>query len=80
MATPKKKTEISARPQQSERRTSAKPAAAQPEAAASGLQPTNEAVSQRAFQLWEEGGCQPGNELENWLRAERELLGPKQRS
>jgi hypothetical protein len=75
MATPKKKTEISARPQQSERRTSAKP-----EAAASGLQPTYEDVSQRAFQLWEEGGCQPGNDLENWLRAESELLGPKQRS
>jgi hypothetical protein len=79
MATPKKKTEIAARPQQSERSTNAKPAA-RPEAAASGLQPTYEAVCQRAFQLWEEGGCQPGNDLENWLRAERELLGPKQRS
>ncbi len=64
--TPKKKTEIAARPQQAERRATL---------TAGSLQPSRDAVSLRAFQLWEEGGCQPDQELENWLRAERELLG-----
>jgi hypothetical protein len=68
MATPKKKTEIAARPQQAERRATVKTETA----AATGL-PSSDDVRLRAFQLWEEGGCQPGQDLENWLRAEGEL-------
>jgi hypothetical protein len=30
-------------------------------------------IHKRAYQLFEEGGRQPGRELENWLEAEREI-------
>lgn len=30
-------------------------------------------IRQRAFQLFEEKGCQPGFELEDWLEAERQV-------
>lgn len=33
-------------------------------------------VRQRAFKLFEERGCTSGNELEDWFKAEREVLGP----
>ena len=33
-----------------------------------------EAVRKRAFELFEARGCQPGNDLEDWLRAEKELF------
>jgi hypothetical protein len=29
-------------------------------------------IRKRAYQLFEERGCQPGHELEDWLQAERE--------
>jgi hypothetical protein len=29
-------------------------------------------IRKRAYQLFEERGCQPGHELDDWLRAERE--------
>ena len=74
MAT-KKKTEIAARPQQAEHRTTAKPTTE----SAPG-KPSHDAVSLRAFQLWKDGGCQAGQELENWLRAETELLSPTRRA
>ncbi len=32
------------------------------------------AVRSRAYQLFEERGCVPGNDLEDWIRAEREVL------
>jgi hypothetical protein len=32
-----------------------------------------EAVSRRAYELFQERGRQPGHELDDWLRAEREL-------
>jgi len=75
MATLKKKTEVTARPAQSERRATAKPSAE-----TGSVAPSHDDVSARAFKLWEEGGCQPGQDLENWLRAERELSGAAQRS
>jgi Protein of unknown function (DUF2934) len=31
-------------------------------------------IRQRAFQLYEERGCAPGHEHEDWLQAEREVL------
>jgi hypothetical protein len=30
-------------------------------------------IRERAYQLFEEGGRQPGRELENWLQAESEI-------
>lgn len=34
-----------------------------------------EAVRRRAFDLFEKRGCQNGQELDDWLKAERELMG-----
>lgn len=74
MATAKKRTEAptsrtAARPQ-AERRVEASSA---PTAAAREL--SHEAVSQRAFEIWERNGRPPGSDLENWLQAEAELRG-----
>ena len=33
-----------------------------------------EEVRRRAYEIFEERGCTPGNEHEDWLRAEREVL------
>ena len=38
-------------------------------------QPTTEDISLRAYQIYLERGGAPGNELEDWVQAERELLG-----
>jgi len=38
--------------------------------------PTAEQIRQRAYELYLEGGCQPGKEIEHWLRAEAELKPP----
>ncbi|HUO29958.1 MAG TPA: DUF2934 domain-containing protein [Bryobacteraceae bacterium] len=35
--------------------------------------PTAEQIRQRAYELYVEGGCQAGKEMEHWLRAEAEL-------
>jgi len=33
-----------------------------------------EKIAWRAYQLYEEGGCVNGNDMDNWLKAEREIL------
>jgi len=38
------------------------------------LNELQEAIRQRAFGLFEERGTVPGNDMEDWLRAERELV------
>jgi hypothetical protein len=35
--------------------------------------PTHEEIERRAYQIYLEHGFQPGNELADWLAAEREL-------
>lgn len=32
-------------------------------------------IRQRAYELYQERGCTPGHENEDWLRAESEILG-----
>jgi cytoskeletal protein CcmA (bactofilin family) len=32
-------------------------------------------IRKAAYQLWEAGGCQPGRALDDWLAAERDILG-----
>lgn len=39
------------------------------------LQRRLETVRRRAFELYEMRGCEPGGEAEDWLNAEREVLG-----
>jgi Protein of unknown function (DUF2934) len=36
-------------------------------------QPTHDQIKHRAHQIYLERGARPGNELDDWLRAEREL-------
>jgi len=36
--------------------------------------PTHAEISLRAYHIYLERGCTPGNEQEDWLRAERELI------
>jgi Protein of unknown function (DUF2934) len=40
-----------------------------------GYHPTHEQVALRAYHIYLERGATPGNELEDWTRAERELMG-----
>jgi biotin carboxyl carrier protein len=42
-------------------------------------QPTRDEIQARAFQIYLSEGCKPGTDLENWLRAEKELRarGPR---
>lgn len=37
-------------------------------------------IRQRAYEIYEERGCTPGQEGEDWLRAEREVLARQNRS
>ena len=39
-----------------------------------------EKIAWRAYQLYEEGGCVNGNEINNWLKAEREILKERPRA
>jgi hypothetical protein len=39
-----------------------------------------EKIRRRAYQLYLEGGCREGHERDDWLRAEREILGTAQRT
>ena len=37
-----------------------------------------ERIRQRAHEIWEARGGAPGSELDDWLQAEREILGSQQ--
>jgi hypothetical protein len=39
-----------------------------------GVTPTNEQISQRAQEIWKKKGCLPGQDEQNWLEAERQLV------
>ncbi len=41
------------------------------------LELTEELIRERAYQLYEERGCEHGHDLEDWLTAEAEILGKK---
>jgi hypothetical protein len=47
---------------------------------AAGAHPTGEDIALRAYQIYLERGGAPGNALEDWTRAERELLGKTKKS
>jgi len=54
--------------------TTVKPS--QAESLAAHLNATFEAISRRAYEIFEGSGYAPGRELDNWFQAERELLHP----
>ena len=39
------------------------------------VQVTNKRIEMRAFEIWNERGQIPGLDIDNWLQAERELIG-----
>jgi hypothetical protein len=41
----------------------------------SGLVPTHDEIAARAYALYEQRGAADGSDVEDWLAAERELLG-----
>jgi len=41
------------------------------------LELTEELIRARAYQFYEERGCEDGHDLEDWLRAEAEISGKK---
>jgi len=48
-----------------------------PEENTGSLELTEEVIRRRAHQLYEERGCEPGHELDDWLLAEAEIIGKK---
>ena len=38
------------------------------------VMPTYEQISQRAQEIWVKKGCLPGQDEQNWLEAERQLI------
>ena len=43
-------------------------------AASNGHHPTHQEIALRAYHIYLERGATPGNQLEDWTRAERELM------
>ena len=41
------------------------------------LELTEEIIRRRAFQLYEQRGCEDGHDLEDWLQAEAEIMGTR---
>ena len=41
--------------------------------ASASQRPTHDQIERRAYQIYLERGARPGNEVDDWLRAEREL-------
>jgi DUF2934 family protein len=41
------------------------------------LELTEEIIRRRAFQLFEERGCEIGHDLDDWLQAEAEIMGTR---
>ena len=41
---------------------------------------TAERIRSRAYELYEERGCEDGHEVEDWLRAEAEVIGKAEKA
>ena len=41
------------------------------------LELTEEIIRTRAYQLFEQRGCEQGHDLDDWLQAEAEIMGKK---
>ena len=42
--------------------------------------PTHDQIAQRAYEIYVERGCTPGDPMQDWLRAELELSAPAKKS
>ena len=41
---------------------------------AANIKPTQDEIALRAYHIYLERGCTPGNDFDDWVRAERELM------
>ena len=48
-----------------------------PTESAGSLELTEEIIRERAHQVYEQRGCEPGHDLDDWLQAEAEIAGKK---
>jgi len=48
--------------------------------AATKLKPTQDQVAARAYEIYLERGAAPGDPMQDWLQAERELAAPARKS
>jgi len=39
--------------------------------------PTHDEIARRAYAIFEQNGCIPGHDMENWLQAEAQLLADR---
>ena len=72
MAIAKKRTEVTSRVAARPQEDRSVLVSREPAATGAAL-PSFQAVSRRAFEIWEGSGRLPGRDLENWLQAESEL-------
>jgi hypothetical protein len=42
--------------------------------------PTQDDIALRAYHIYLERGCTPGDPMQDWLQAEQELLGPAKKT
>jgi hypothetical protein len=74
MANPSPSTAKNARGKNGKADAAIKAEAASQTVGAAG-RPSAGQIAQRAYEIYEREGRQPGREMENWLRAEAELTG-----
>ncbi|HET6932901.1 MAG TPA: DUF2934 domain-containing protein [Candidatus Acidoferrum sp.] len=48
--------------------------------AAAKSKPTQDQIAARAYEIYLERGSTPGDPMQDWLQAERELAGPPKKS
>jgi hypothetical protein len=48
--------------------------------AATKSKPTQDQIATRAYEIYLERGSTPGDPMQDWLRAERELAAPRKKS
>jgi len=49
-------------------------------AAKTARKPAHEQIAKRAYEIYLERGCTPGDPMQDWLRAEQELSAPSKKS
>ena len=61
-------------------KTKEAPAPKVKKAAAVKSRPSQDAIAARAYEIYLERGSTPGDPMQDWLRAERELAAPSKKS
>ena len=61
-------------------KTKATPSGASKKTKKAGATPTYDEIALRAYHIYLERGCTPGDPMQDWLRAEQELAEPQSKS